>query len=125
MINKMKPLLLTIALLFSTPAWAKMGEVNDKGDIIAGVLMMTLTVAIITLAILNFFSKKLIIPIFVLLALVGSIIYYAKGFQGLMMLTGVLFIGVMLCWTFHDIRKKTGDNPFIGGGGDFGGGGGD
>ena len=121
----MKPLLLTIALLFSTPALAEMDKVNEKSDIIAGVLMMTLTVVIITLAIINFFSKKLIIPIFVLLALVGSIIYYAKGFHGLMMLTCVLFIGVMLCWTFHDIRKKTGDNPFIGGGGDFGGGGGD
>ena len=129
-----------IALLFATPVWAKpatssqfdpaayaaqanegiqkMDEVNDKINFIGAVFLMILTVIMIAVVSINYLPKKLIISLFGLLALVGLKIYNVNGFDGLVLLAGVLSIAVMSGLTFHDIRNKTGENHFHGG--DFG-----
>jgi uncharacterized membrane protein YgcG len=115
----MKPILLTIALLFSTPAWANFQE-PDKSEIffIVGVLIFTLITFI--LASIHFLPKKLVILVFVSLVLVSSIIFYSFGIVG-------LFVLAMAFWLIGGLLIGKGDVNASGGdfGGGDGGGGGD
>ena len=115
----MKPLLLTIALLFSTPAWANFQE-PDKSELFLIVGFLIFTLITVILASIHFLPKKLVILVFVSLALVSSIIFYSFGIVG-------LFVWAMAFWLIGGLLIGKGDDNASGGdfGGGDGGGGGD
>jgi uncharacterized membrane protein YgcG len=111
-----------IALLFATPAWANLSE-HDKANQFALVVFPILTLIIVIVASIHFLPKKSAFVVFASLALFSSIIFYRFGMEGLMGLSGAIWVIGGLYLGKGDAHSHGGDFGGDGGGGDGGGGG--